>query len=103
MAAAPFGGYPRLGSFVAWLEEAVRCKVEIKVRSHSVTGRPYRSLEITAPGGASVAVPNPDMNEPLAPSMVTYLERRLGVQTPFPGEPQQSSDVDYVADDDEEK
>ncbi|WP_316205917.1 hypothetical protein [Bradyrhizobium sp. SZCCHNR3058] len=99
MAASPFGGHPRLGRFVEWLE-SVGCKVEIKVRSHSVTGRPYQSLEITGPAGSSVVVANPDMNEPLAPSMVSYLERRLAMQTPFPGEPQQSADVVYVADDD---
>jgi len=101
MPAAPFGGHPRLGRFVEWLT-SVGCKAELKVRSHSVTGQPYQSLEITNPAGASVAIANPDMNEPLAPSMVSYLERRLAMKTPFPGEPQAPTNVEFIEDTDDE-
>ena len=46
---------------------------------------------------------NPDMKEHLSPSMVSYFQRRLGMKTPFPGEPEQSGDVDYVQADPDDK
>jgi len=95
MAAAPFGGHPKLSRLVDWLVSA-GCKAEIKSRAHATTGQPYQSLEITGPAGSHVALANPDMNEHMAPSMVSYFQRRLGMKTPFPGEPEQSTDVEYV-------
>jgi hypothetical protein len=52
-----------------------------------------------------VVLVNPDMDEHMAPSMVSYFQRRLGMKTPFPAEPEQPSNVvEYVpapdADDD---
>jgi hypothetical protein len=75
--AFPFGGHPTLARFLEWATEN-GCTAEIKNRSHAQTGRPYTALEITRPGGGRAVVPNPDFNEHLAPSMVTYLQRRLG-------------------------
>jgi hypothetical protein len=86
--AVPFGGHPPLERFVEWAK-GVGCKVEIKVRTHAVHGRPYKSLEITGPGGAQVAIANPNMAEHLAPSMVAYLQRRIGLRSPFPATPEQ--------------
>ena len=39
---------------------------------------------------------NPNMDEHLTPSMVSYLQRRLGMKTPFPAEPDQATEVEYV-------
>ena len=93
--AVPFGGHPTLHRLVEWLESA-GCKVTIKQRNHSITGQPYQSLEITSPVGSRAVLVNPDMNEHLAPSMVSYFQRRLGMKTPFPAEPEQPTNVEYV-------
>ena len=93
--AAPFGGHPTLARLIEWLETA-GCKVELKQRNHAITGQPYQSLEITNPAGARTVFVNPDMDERLAPSMVSYFQRRLGMKTPFPAEPEQSGDATYV-------
>jgi hypothetical protein len=76
--------------------QSAGCKVEVKFRNHSITGQPYRSLEITSPTGSRAVLVNPNMNEHLAPSMVSYFQRRLGMKTPFPGEPEQPGDAEYV-------
>jgi hypothetical protein len=93
----PFGGHPQLRGFIEWAE-GVGCTVEIKVRTHAVHGRPYKSLEITGPKGGHVAVANPDLDEYLAPSIVAYLQRRIGVRSPFPATPEQPdpSTTEYV-------
>ena len=41
---------------------------------------------------------NPDLDEHLAPSMVSSLQRRLGVKSPFPGLPEQAdpANTEYV-------
>ena len=100
--AAPFGGHPKLSRLVEWLESA-GCKANIKIRNHAITGQPYRSLEIISPTGSRAVLANPDMDEHLSPSMVSYFQRRLGMQTPFPAEPEASSDVKYIQDDPNEK
>ena len=100
--AAPFGGHPKLERLVEWLISA-GCKAEVKVRTHSITGQPYQSLEITSPTGSRAVLANPDMNEHLAPSMVSYFQRRLGMKTPFPSEPEQPPEADYVQDDPDDK
>lgn len=94
--AAPFGGHPKLERLVAWLTSAGGCKATLTVRNHAITGQPYQSLEITSPTGSRAVLVNPDMNEHLSPSMVSYFQRRLGMKTPFPAEPEQSADVEYV-------
>ncbi len=69
------------------------------MRTHSQTGQPYESLEITATEtGAQVAVVDPDPDEYLEPSKVAYLHRRLGLKSPFPGtpEPPKPDDTEYV-------
>ena len=66
--------------------------------TYPVSGRPYRALELAGPLGACVVVLNPDLDEHLAPSMVTYLQRRLGVKSPFSATPEQPnpSETEYV-------
>ena len=39
---------------------------------------------------------NPDMKEQRSPSMANYFQRRLAMKTPFPGEPEQSSEAEYI-------
>lgn len=98
---APFGGHPKLSRLIDWLVSA-GCKAEIKVRNHTITGQPYRSLEITGPAGSRVVLADPDLNEYLTPSMVSYFQRRLGMQTPFPGVPEQPDSSEYIDEDPED-
>jgi hypothetical protein len=100
--AAPFGGHPTLTRLVDWLKSA-GCRVEVKVRNHSNTGQPYQSLEITSPAGSRAVLVNPNMDEHLSPSMVSYFQRRLGMKTPFPAEPESTETAEYVQADPNEK
>jgi predicted PhzF superfamily epimerase YddE/YHI9 len=84
--AFPFGGHPTLGQFVEWAIQN-NCSAEIKVQ-HRPTGQAYQVLEIRKSNGGSVAVAEPDLEERLEPSMVTYLQRRLGIKTPFAAQPE---------------
>jgi hypothetical protein len=97
--AVPFGGHPTLERFVEWAV-SLGCKASIKVRRHSQTGRPYEVLEIVGPGGGSVAVTQPDPTEFLAPSQVAYLQRRIGLRSPFPAtpEPPDPAALEFVSD-----
>jgi hypothetical protein len=73
--AVPFGGHPTLERFVEWATGG-GCKAAVKVRTHSVSGKPYEVLEITGPGGGSVAMVNPNFKEFLAPSQIAYITCR---------------------------
>lgn len=97
--AVPFGGHPRLRDFVEWATRHGGCTAQIRTRTHSQTGQPYQSLEITTrESGAQVAMVDPDPDEYLAPSEVAYLHRRLGLKSPFPGtpEPPKPDDTEYI-------
>jgi hypothetical protein len=98
--AVPFGGHPTLQSFLDWATEN-GCTAKIQTRIHSGTGQPYQSLEVSAPSGAQVAVVDPDLSERLAPSQVAYMQRRLGLKSPFPATPEhpKPSDTEYVKED----
>jgi hypothetical protein len=98
--AVPFGGHPSLRRYLEWAREN-GCTAEEKLRTHAITGQPYRSLEISGPAGGHVVLVNPDLEEHLAPSTVTYLNRRLGVKSPFPATPEQPnpSETEYVRED----
>lgn len=96
--AVPFGGHPTLEQFLEWATKN-GCKAVPKKRTHSIHRRTYEVLEITGPDGAQVAIANPDLQEHLAPSEVSYLHRRLGVRSPFPASPDPEQ-TEYIDDDD---
>lgn len=91
--AHPFGGHPKLGRFVEWATDH-GCAAEIKVRVRRASGQPYTVLEITNPKGGRVVVAEPDLEEYLAPSEVAYLQRRLGIATPFASTPEMTPEPD---------
>jgi hypothetical protein len=99
--AVPFGGHPTLEQFLEWATKN-GCKAVRKTRTHSIHRRTYEVLEITGPDGAQVVIANPDLQEHLAPSEVSYLHRRLGVRSPFPALPEQPDpeQTEYIDDDD---
>jgi hypothetical protein len=87
MAAVPFGGHPTLGQFLEWATQN-GCTADYKVRGHSVSGQPYKVLEIIGPKGGRVVMAAPDLRERLAPSQVAYMHRRLGLKSSFAATPE---------------
>lgn len=83
----PWGGHPTLDRFMEWAKEN-GCAAETKVRTDQ-TGRAFTSLEMTGPHGGRVAMVVSNMDERLVPSQVAYLQRRLGIKTPFAATPEQ--------------
>jgi hypothetical protein len=72
--AVPFGGHPTLGGARVFIS------VDRNGRSHEV-------LRI-AKDDCCVNIVDPDPAERLAPSTVAYLQRRLGIKTPFAAAPE---------------
>ena len=98
--AVPFGGHPTIGDLAEWASNN-GCNVALTVRQHAVTGQPYESLEISNPKGGRVAIAIPGDGERLEPSMVGYIQRRLGLKTPFAAtpEPPKAGDTEFVHED----
>jgi hypothetical protein len=88
--AFPFGGHPKLSGFIEFAQ-AQGCKIKVYART-SRTGRVHQILHMENPNGGWVVVSDPDFDEHLAPSTVTYYQRRLGIRTPFAAMPEQSSE-----------
>lgn len=82
MSAFPFGNHPTLGTYIDWLRSTHSgsaqsgYSVDPKGRSHLLT-------RLSIPNGPSVVVVGLDQNEHLVSSMVGYLDRRLGVRSPW--------------------
>lgn len=78
----PFGGHPNFASYIFWLKENHQGTAQSgyttdrKGKSHALT-------KLSLPSGASVVVVGVTQGEFLAPSMVGYLDRRLGVKSPW--------------------
>jgi hypothetical protein len=81
----PFGGHPTLGRFVETAQEQ-GCTATLKTRARP-DGRPYQTLVIENSHGGFVVIAEPDMDERLVPSTVSYYQRRLGISTAFAAEP----------------
>ena len=98
--AVPFGGHPTISDIVEWAR-ASGCTVETKVRQHAITGQPYESTEISNPKGGNVVLADPGHGERLEPSMVAYIQRRLGLRSHFAATPEQPKpgDTEYVQED----
>lgn len=88
--AHPFGGHPTLDRFVAFAKEQ-GCKAELFANT-TADGRAYSVLRLENPSGSWVSIVNPELTEYLAPSTVTYYQRRLGIKSHFGAMPEQSTD-----------
>jgi hypothetical protein len=88
--AFPFGGHPTLKRLLEWLTEQ-GCKSEIVFRINK-QGRTYQALQIVNPKGGKAVIVEPDFDEFLAPSMVSYFQRRLCIKTPFAAQPELTLD-----------
>lgn len=87
----PFGGHPTLKRLVEWVERN-ECTWAVSIRN-TASGRSYTVLTIrnTKTSGRAI-VSNPDFEERLSPSMVSYYQRRLGIKTPFAALPENTQD-----------
>jgi hypothetical protein len=73
-----------------WLT-AHGCVSEIEYRT-SKQGKSFKALVITNPNGGRAILVDPDMEDFLAPSMVSYLQRRLCIKSPYAAQPELTQD-----------
>jgi hypothetical protein len=90
MAAAPFGGHPTFGKYLAWASEQ-GCKAQSGFRVDS-RGRTHSLTKIVAKSGKSVVVPGVSQTERLEPTMISYLDRRLGLASPWFSLPEEADE-----------
>ena len=78
--AVPFGGHPTLAEYMHWIWE---CGGSCQSGIAQVGGRMHTVTKITADNGNVVIVTDSKQTEHLVASMVGYLDRRLGVKSPW--------------------
>lgn len=84
--AHPFGGHPTLASYIEWAR-AQGCIARSGIRSDE-DGRVHTLTQLLrADKKAWVTVVGLRHDEHLAPTMVGYLDRRLGLTSPFAAMP----------------
>lgn len=80
--AFPFGGHPNLATYIAWLKDAHQGTAQSGY-STDEKGKAHTLTKLSLPSGSSVVVVGVSQGENLAPSVVGYLDRRLGVTSPW--------------------
>lgn len=80
--AAPFGPSPKLGEYLEWVRGEGGCGVQ-----HGVFGT-TRMVRITASDGRHATILGLQDDETVSHSLIANLDRRLGVDAPFPKTPQ---------------
>lgn len=80
--AYPFGGHPTLASYIDWARTK-GCSAQNGVVSDE-DGRVHTLTRIKGPAGKWATLAGISHHERLVPSMVAYLDRRLGITSPFP-------------------
>ena len=77
----PFGGHPTLAAYMHWAREnGFKCTSGVKTDD---VGKAHTFVKIYKDGGPSVVAVGVSQTEYLAPSYVGYLNRRLGVESPW--------------------
>lgn len=79
----PFGGHPRLAEYLAWAGTDHGCTNSSGFRK--VDGRMETFVLIKNPNNKKHVFAYQAQTEYLTPSTVSYLDRRLGIESPFPG------------------
>ena len=80
--AAPFGGHPNLATYIVWLKDAHQGSAQSGYSTDG-KGKSHALTKLSLPSGKSVVVVGVSQAEFLVPSMVGYLDRRLGVKSPW--------------------
>jgi hypothetical protein len=81
LAAFPFGGHPTLDEYVAWAREH-GCKSSSGILSDE-DGRVHSLTRIVSRAGNWVTVTGLKGTDRLVPTMIGYLDRRLGMRSPW--------------------
>ncbi len=79
--AAPFGGHPTLAHYLHWIRDNgghAECGYKNDRR-----GRVHALVKVVAANGNAVIVSGIPQSEHLPPTYVAYLDRRLGVTSPW--------------------
>ena len=82
--AYPFGGLPTLAQYMHWIRE---CGGNCQSGVSKVGGQMHTLTKIQADNGNVAIVTGVKQTERLVPSMIGYLDRRLGVKSPWPSVP----------------
>ena len=83
---APFAPSPKFRDYLRWAKEEAGCKIYEGNVPSSPAG-PLRLRKIEAPSGAYVYQMMED-NEVVSHSVVAQMDRRLGLDSPFPKTPE---------------
>jgi hypothetical protein len=78
---APFAPSPKLREYIVWARDDAGCEV-----NEGIYGK-KSLIRITSPDGLTVHQVGLGDDEPLCHSLVAYLDRRLGLDSPFPKTP----------------
>lgn len=82
MSAFPFGGHPTLGAYISWARDNEACTVQSGYM-HGPDGKVHLLTKIVAPSGRRVIVVGLKQADRLEPTKVAYLDRRLGIKSPY--------------------
>lgn len=82
MAAFPFGGHPTFGAYLAWANSEHGFRAQSGIASDS-SGKTHCVTKIFKDGGPSIVFVGVQQTERLLPSQVGYLDRRLGLVSPW--------------------
>lgn len=89
--AAPFGGHPTLARYIEWAR-GEGCTAQSGIRSDEEGRVQSLTRIVTADKKKWVIVVGVGHQEHLAPTMVGYLDRRLGLTSPFASMPGMDAD-----------
>jgi hypothetical protein len=80
--AAPFGGHPRFNDYLEWARLEQGC--EYKSGFSRIDGHVETMVIIENPANKKHTIEFMPITEYLSPSAVSALDRRLGLDSPFP-------------------
>jgi hypothetical protein len=81
MSAFPFGGHPTFGAYVSWAAGA-GCTIRTGYKRFP-DGEVLSMTKITAPSGKSVVQVDLAQDERLVPTLISYMDRRLDLESPW--------------------
>lgn len=78
----PFGGHPRLADYIGQARKDHGATAKSGSADDS-SGKAHAVSKISVPAGKSVVVVGMEQTEHLTPAMIGYLDRRLGISSPW--------------------
>ena len=78
----PFGGHPTFAQYLQWTKEEEGCTIQTGVRTIR-DGQMVSLTIIQHPNGNHVMEPGTSQHDYLVPTQIAYLDRRLGIASPF--------------------